>query len=265
MIRLGEYIPGSSICHKLDPRTKILSVLFLSFIVVRGHWLTLLMVGALLLSMTAASRLSPKAVLAAFKPVVYLFTVLFLFHLFLTEGVPIPPFPLGPLSASFEGLKNGIFLISQFGLLIWAAFILTSSTLPTDLICGMERLLRPFRKIGIPSHDVAIMVSLALRFVPLLVNEMVRVKEAQMARGAVFDRGSPARRMRRTATLVLPVTANLIRNIDALAEAMEARGYKRGDRTYLKELHLTSGDYKAGVAMALLGGFSILGGLMTSL
>ena len=265
MIRLGEYIPGSSISHKLDPRTKILSVLFLSFIVVRGDWFTLLIVGALLLALTAASRLSPRALITAFKPVVYLFAVFFLLHLFLTEGVPIPPFPLGPLSASFEGLNKGLFLVSQFGLLIWAAFILTSSTLPTDLICGMERLLRPFRKIGIPSHDVAIMISLALRFVPTLVNEMARVKEAQMARGANFDRGSPARRIRRIATLVLPVTTNLIRNVDALAEAMEARGYKRGDRTYLKELRLSSRDYRAGTALVLLGGCSILVGFLTSL
>lgn len=264
MIRFGEYIPGSSMTHELDPRTKILSVLFLSFIVVRGDWITLLGVAALLLYLTSASHLSPRALLAAFKPLGYLFAVLFLFHLFLTEGVPIPPFPLGPVSASFEGLKNGIVLVSQFGLLIWAAFILTASTLPTDLICGMERLLRPFRKIGIPSHDVAIMVSLALRFVPTLVNEMIRVKEAQMARGAEFNRGSPARRVRRITALVLPVASNLIRNVDALADAMEARGYKRGDRTYLKELRLSSGDYMAGIFLVLFGGFSMLGGFLIS-
>jgi biotin transport system permease protein/energy-coupling factor transport system permease protein len=250
--------------HRLDPRTKIVSVLFLSFVVVRGDWFTLLMVGALLLALTIASRFSPIAIFAAFKPVVYLFAFLFLLHLFLTEGVPIPPFPLGPVSASFEGLKKGLLLVSQFGLLIWAAFILTSSTLPMDLICGMERLLRPLRKIGIPSHDVAIMISLALRFVPTLVKEMTQVKEAQMARGADFARGSPARRIRRIATLVLPVTTNLIRNVDALAEAMEARGYKRGGRTYLKELRLSAWDYKAGIALLLLGACSILVGLLTS-
>ena len=111
---------------------------------------------------------------------------------------------------------------------------------------------------------MAIMVSLALRFVPTLVNEMARVKEAQMARGADFNHGSPARRMRRIATLILPVTSNLIRNVDTLAEAMEARGYKRGDRTYLKELRLSSGDYRAGIFMVLLGGFSILGGFLIS-
>jgi biotin transport system permease protein/energy-coupling factor transport system permease protein len=250
--------------HRLDPRTKILSVLFLSFIVIRGDWFTLLMVGALLLVLTAASRLSPRALFTAFKPVIYLFALLFLIHLFLTDGVPISPFPLGPVSASYEGLNKGLILVSQFSLLIWAAFILTSSTLPTDLICGIERLLRPFRKIGIPSHDVAIMISLALRFVPTFANELARVKEAQIARGADFYRGSPARSIRRIATLVLPVTTNLIRNVDALAEAMEARGYQRGDRTYLKELRLSVWDYKAGMVLVLLGGCSILGGFLTS-
>jgi len=225
MIRLGEYIPGTSIIHKLDPRTKILSVLFLSLIVVRGDWFVFLMVATLLLALTSGSRFSPGALLSAFKPVGLLFCFLFLLHLFLTEGSPIPPFPLGPVSATYEGLNKGLSVVFQFGLLIWAAFILTSSTLPTDLICGLERLLRPFKKIGVPSHDVAIMISLALRFVPTLVNETARVKEAQMARGVDFDRGSPARRVRRIATLVLPIITNLIRNVDALAEAMEARGF----------------------------------------
>jgi biotin transport system permease protein/energy-coupling factor transport system permease protein len=225
----------------------------------RGDWFVLLIIGTFLLFLSATSRLSPRAFFTAFKPVGCLFSFLLLMHLFFTKGVPIPPFPLGPVSATYEGLNKGLGLISQFGLLIWAALILTSSTLPADLICGLERLLRPFRKIGIPSHDVAIMVSMALRFVPTLATELERVKEAQMARGADFDRGSPVQRIRHMANLVLPVATNLMRNVDALAEAMEARGFKRGDRTYLNELRLSSWDFRAAIALVLLGGFFFLG------
>jgi energy-coupling factor transporter transmembrane protein EcfT len=160
---------------------------------------------------------------------------------------------------TYEGLGLGAAVTWQFVALVVSAAVLTMTTAPSELVGGFERLLRPFNRLGVPSHDIAIMVSVALRFVPTLLEEVERMKEAQAARGADFAGGGLIRRLRKMATLVIPLILCTFRRADELALAMEGRGYHRGPRTYLRELKFTRADYAALLAVtAFLAGVEAL-------
>jgi biotin transport system permease protein len=239
MYTLGQYIPGHSCIHRLDPRTKILSLLVLSVLMLsvkalEGIFLTLLILGVYYLC-----GLSPRRLLLALKPVFPVLVLLFLMHFFFSEGKPI----LASLPAvTYEGLYRGGLVVWQFTALVSAGAILTMTTSSSALVSGIERLLRPLR---IPSHDIAIMISVALRFVPTLLEEVERIKEAQVARGANFASGGFVKRLRKMASLVIPLILCTFRRADELALAMEGRGYQRGPRTYLRELKFSRADYAA--------------------
>jgi energy-coupling factor transporter transmembrane protein EcfT len=142
----------------------------------------------------------------------------------------------------------------QFTLLILSASILTMTTSPTELVSGIERLLRPLKALRVPSHDIAIMISIALRFVPTFLEEIDRIKEAQMARGADFKSGPFIRRVKSAASLSVPLVLCALRRADELATAMEARGYSRGPRTYMRELSMARSDYVAVAVMVSMTG-----------
>ncbi|MDZ7697827.1 MAG: energy-coupling factor transporter transmembrane component T [Deltaproteobacteria bacterium] len=153
---------------------------------------------------------------------------------------------------TYEGLYTGALTTWQFVLLIVTAALLTMTTSPSELISGIERLLRPLKWIGVPSHDVAMMISLALRFVPTLLGEIHRIRDAQAARGARLNHGPILNRLKAVSALVLPVVLSAFRRADALAMAMAARGYGGGKRTTMRELSLGRGDYVAMMVMAML-------------
>ncbi len=251
MVHLGQYIPRSSIIHRLDPRVKLAAVIALSILILKGDMLTQCWITALLLILVPASRLSLLHLRAAFRPVLFFLGLLFFLHLLFTAGTPIPPFPSWPVTVTYEGLHTGAFVIWQFSLLILSAAILTMTTPPGELIGGMERILRPFRHVGIPSHDLALMISMAMRFVPTILDELSRIREAQTARGACFKNGPVIKRMKATASLLIPLIQGTMRRADALALAMESRGYRRGPRTYLRELKMGRKDYLALLLFAL--------------
>jgi len=242
MYTLGQYIPGHSCIHRLDPRVKILSLLVLSVLMLsvkapEGISLTLLILGVYYLC-----GLSPRRLMLALKPVFPVLVLLFLMHLFFSEGKPI----LASLPAvTYEGLYRGGLVVWQFTALVSAGAILTMTTSSSDLVSGIERLLRPLRFLRIPSHDIAIMISVALRFVPTMLEEVERMKEAQVARGADFASGGLVKRLRKMASLVIPLILCTFRRADELALAMEGRGYQRGPRTYLRELKFSRADYAA--------------------
>lgn len=252
MVHLGQYIPGRSILHRLDPRVKIVAVLLLSIMILNGSALTDGIISLFLIGLVSISRLTLPQVLRALRPVAFFFLLLFLLHLLFTEGTPIPPFPPWPLTPTHEGLLGGIAVTVKFVLLVLSAALLTMTTSPTRLVNGMERLLRPLRVFGVPSHDIATMISIALRFVPTLLEEIDRTKEAQMARGADFKKGHLLKRVRSASSLLIPVLLNAMRRADELATAMEGRGYKGGTRTYMWDLRMSRGDYAAvGVVLVL--------------
>jgi energy-coupling factor transporter transmembrane protein EcfT len=255
-LTLGQYVPGDSPVHRLDPRVKILSALLLSIVILDAGSAAGLVVTMFLLTAAALSGLSASRITEALKPLAWFFAILFCLHLFLTEGRPIFP---GLPAVTYEGLERGVSVTWQFVALVVSAAILTMTTVPSELVGGFERLLRPLSRIGVPSHDIAIMVSIALRFVPTLLEEVERTKEAQMARGADFAGGGLVARLKKMATLVIPLILCTFRRADELALAMEGRGYHRGPRTYLHELKFTRVDYAALFAvMAFLTGVEML-------
>ncbi|MCL0061616.1 energy-coupling factor transporter transmembrane protein EcfT [Thermodesulfovibrionales bacterium] len=253
MYKLGYYTPGSSVVHKLDPRVKIAAVMLVSITVLRADAFTAVAITIFIAAVTFIARLSPAHLLRAVKPMAIFFVLIFLMHLFFTEGTPIQLFPL----TTYEGLYRGALLTWRFVFLILSAAILTMTTMPSELMSGLERLLRPLRPLGIPSHDVAVMVSIVLRFVPTLLQELQQIKEAQMARGANFRNGSIQTRMKSVIALVIPLIRNSILRAEELAIGMEGRGYRRGRRTYMREPRMTHSDYAILALLVILTGLVV--------
>ena len=245
MYDLGQYIPRKSLVHKLDPRVKILAVIAFSIIILRVENSALLLIGitAMLSGLGLLARLLMKDVLHTLKPAIPFFACLFLLYLLFTPGKPLPFFPVGSLLISYEGLLLGIVQIWKFLLLLVAASLLTMTTTQAELTGGLERLLRPVKIFGISSHDIAMLIGLALRFIPTLQNEMRNVKDAQLARGADFNSRRLSGKIKAAGFLTLPLLINIVRHSDELVDAMEARGYKPGRRSYLYDPALTLMDY----------------------
>jgi biotin transport system permease protein/energy-coupling factor transport system permease protein len=258
-MHIGQYIPGDSMIHRLDPRVKIGSTIVLSILILKGGVFTGALISAFLIALIPLSRLGVNHMVRAFRPVLIFFALLFFVHLFFTDGKPIPPFPPWRATVTYEGLYRGAVTTWQFALLILSASILTMTTLPTELVSGIERLLRPLKRLGVPSHDIAMMVSVALRFMPTFLEEIDRIKTAQMARGASFGSGPLVRRTRAAISLLLPLVLCSVRRADELVIAMEARGYRRGPRTYMRELSMTRADYVAILVMILMTGLHVIG------
>jgi len=243
MFNLGFYIAGNSPIHRLDPRVKIISVLVLSIAIFRCGPLSVLPVSIVLGGFVWLAGISPAQVLRSLRPVALFFLCIFLLHLLFTPGRPLLALP--GFTISSEGVATGALLTWKFVCLIVAAMVLTATTLPSELVSGIERLLRPLKFIGINSHDAAMMISLALRFVPALISEYERIRTAQVARGMDLNKGGLKGKIRNITCLALPLTVNSFLRAEEIAAAMESRGYARGERTYLRELSFKKADYGA--------------------
>lgn len=259
MVHLGQYIPRSSRIHQLDPRVKLAAAVILSTMILKGDLPTLCWITAFLTVLVPLSHLRAGHIRIAFRPMLFFLGLLFFLHLLFTEGTPIPPFPPWRVTITYQGLSAGAFVIWQFSLLILSASILTMSTSPGELIGGMERVLRPFKRLGVPSHDLAMMISMALRFVPTILEELARIRDAQASRGACLKTGPVLQRMKATASLLIPLIRSIVRRADALAVAMESRGYSRGPRTYMRELRMSGKDYLALLLLAAAMGLELVG------
>jgi energy-coupling factor transporter transmembrane protein EcfT len=255
MINLGQYVAAESLIHRLDPRVKIVGVVTLSLLIFGAGPAGIVLISFFLAVLLGAARLSPARMLEAVRPVAFFMALIFVMHAFLTDGTPL--LSLAPLPAALtrEGLAQGAYVTWQFASLVIAAAVLTMTTLPSDLVGGIERLLRPLARVGIPSQDIAVLISMALRFIPMLLEEYDRLRMAQMARGADFAVGSIALRIRAVAALAVPLLLSAFRRADELALAMEARGYRRGPRTSLRELKLAGTDL---AAFAVMAAFALL-------
>lgn len=243
MYRLGQYVFRESPVHSRDPRVKLIAVITLSIITLHVNYIGLLVASVIALAISLLARLPLGSVLRTLRPVLPFFFFLFLLYILFTPGRSLPPFPIGPVRISYEGLNLGILQVWKFLLLVVVASILTMTTTQSEITMGLERLLRPIRVTGISSHDIAMLVSLALRFMPTLLDEMNCVSEAQLARGANFNPRRMSGKIRAISYLAVPLTVNIFRRCDELVNAMEARGYQQGSRTYLRELVLSRSDY----------------------
>lgn len=256
-VTIGQHIPGDSVIHRLDPRTKILSAMFLIVLlfVVKG-FVGYGLVALGLALVIRASRIPWKFVIRGLRPLMVILVLTLTLHLFMTEGRVI--FQVWFLKVTWEGLIRGLMMATRLVLLILGTSMLTLTTSPMQLTDGIETLLKPGKKIGIPAHELAMMMTIALRFIPTLLEETEKIMKAQMARGADFQSGGIMQRARSLIPLLVPLFVNAFRRADDLAIAMEARGYRGGEgRTKLKELKFQRLD---AVALGLVITFSVLVG-----
>ncbi|PKN04866.1 MAG: hypothetical protein CVU74_04705 [Deltaproteobacteria bacterium HGW-Deltaproteobacteria-9] len=252
MISFGQYRNGNSFGHRLDARIKILAMAMLSILIFQARGWEICLLSAFLCAVGFISRLKVAEVREALRPLALFAFLLFVLHLFFTDGTPLWQIPYLPVRITAEGFFRGSLIFWQFLALALSGTILTMVTSPSDLIAGLEHLLRPLRHIRVPVSDIAVMVSMAMRFVPTLLEEYNRIKTAQMARGAEVETGRLDRKIRSLTALLMPLMVSALRRADDLAEAMETRGYARGPRTTLNLLRFGREEAVALIALSLL-------------
>ena len=243
-ITLGQYYPSDSFIHRLDPRTKIMSLFFLmSGLLISFDPLILLGFICIIMLALASSRLPMALVFKNIRPFIWLFLLTVLVHLFWTRGQVIAHLPLLNIPITREGLYLGVIYSVRLALLIILAALLTLSTSPIELTDALEKLLRPLKRVKAPTHEIVMMLTLSLRFIPTLLDEAQRLKNAQASRGASFD-GHIVKRIKSIIPLVIPLFIAAFRRADDLAAAMDSRCYTGGNgRTSFKRLRFQFADY----------------------
>ncbi|SMC97379.1 energy-coupling factor transporter transmembrane component T family protein [Sporomusa malonica] len=251
-ITLGQYFPGRSPIHLLDPRTKILGIIaYISTIFLAEDYLAYGILAAFAAMAVAISGIPARMVIKSIKPLWIIIILTLAIHVFSTPGTVL--YNLGPLSVTKEGIRMGILMSLRLALLIAVSSLLTFTTSPIALTDGIERLLNPFKRLGVPAHELAMMMTIALRFIPTLLEEADRIMKAQMARGADFTSGNILNRAKNMVPLLVPLFISAFRRADELAVAMEARCYRGGEnRTRMKELKLGVQDIMAAITIGLL-------------
>jgi energy-coupling factor transport system permease protein len=252
-ITMGQYIPGDSILHRLDPRTKIFwtALLMVATFVIES-WPEYVMMGALTLILLLVSGVPIRQSIKGVKPLLFILAITAILNIFFTGGTPI--FNIGPVKVTYEGVYAAIKLFFRLVMLVITASLMTVTTTPMTMTDGIEKLLKPFERIGVPSHEIAMMMSIALRFIPTLLEETDRIMKAQASRGANFDTGNIFSRIKSFIPVLVPLFVSAFKRADELAEAMESRCYRGGKgRTRLKEIHYSKLDFSVSlVGIALL-------------
>ncbi len=254
-ITLGQYFPGKSFIHKLDPRTKILCVIiYITVIFCIKSFLGYAVLFLFTAFVVASSRIPVGFVLKGLKPIIMFVAITAIFNLFLTDGKIL--WQWGFLKITNEGLIAAIYMVLRLFFLVLGTSLLTLTTSPIALTDGIERLLSPLKKIGVPAHEFAMMMTIALRFVPTLLEETDKIIKAQTARGADFESGSIVNRAKAMIPILIPLFISAFRRADDLAVAMECRCYRGGEnRTRLRELKTT---YRDGICWVVVLAFSAL-------
>ena len=244
-ITLGQYFPGHTVIHRLDPRTKLIfTVAYIVALFLARQVVSYAILLALLGVLIAVSRVGLKSILRGMKPVLIIVIITGVLNLFYTagEGEPLVSFWVFHIYA--EGIWAAIFMVLRIAMLITCTFLLTYTTSPIQLTDGLERLMNPLKAIKVPVHELSMMMSIALRFIPTLIEETDKIMSAQKARGADFDTGSLMQKARALVPLLVPLFISAFRRADELAVAMECRCYHGGHgRTKLHVLHYQTRDY----------------------
>jgi energy-coupling factor transport system permease protein len=250
-VTLGQYFPGNTPLHRLDPRTKILLTVFYIVALFLAEFLvTYALVFLALAAGIAISRIKPRVLLNGMKPVVFVVVLTAVLNLFYTPGTVLAK--LWVFQITVEGLWAAFFMVLRILLLITGTFLLTYTTSPILLTDGIESLLGPLKKIKVPVHELAMMMSIALRFIPTLIEETDKIMSAQKARGADFESGNLLQRAKALVPLLVPLFISAFRRADELAIAMECRCYHGGEgRTRLRQLKYTAAD-RASIAGGLV-------------
>lgn len=249
----GRYIPGDSFVHRLDPRAKLLFVFaFIIVVFLANNPITYAVLVAFTLFVILMSRIKLFFLINGLKPVLILMIFTFLLHVIFTrEGAVIAE--LGPLKIYEEGLRQGIFISIRFLVLVFITSVLTLTTSPISITDGIETLLNPFKKLKLPVHELALMMSIALRFIPTLMDETDKIMKAQMARGSDLSAGPLMDRMKAIVPLLVPLFVSAFKRAEDLATAMEVRGYKGGEgRTRYRQLKWGIGDTVILIVLAVL-------------
>ena len=248
-ITLGQYFPGDTPVHRLDPRTKIL--LLIAFIVAlfsAAGWASYGLVLAVTATVMALGRITPKNIFNGLRPMLFIIALTALLNMFYTEGTPI----VEGWRITWEGLGRSAQMILRIVLLIAGTFLLTYTTSPIALTDGLEKLLDPLKRIRVPVHEMTLMMSMALRFIPTLIEETDKIMSAQRARGADFETGSLLRRAKALLPILVPLFVSSFRRADELAVAMESRCYHGGEgRTRMKQMKFSRADLIAFILGAL--------------
>lgn len=252
-IVLGQFVPGDSPVHRLDPRTKILAMIAYIVLVFLVRAMPVFAVPLLfVLGALLASGVPARYALSSLRPMRWLIAFMFLINLFFTQGDRVL-FSWWIIRVTAEGVRQAVFISLRLILLVAGTSLLTLTTSPIALTDGLERLLKPLKRIRFPAHELAMMMTIALRFIPTLLEETERIRKAQMARGADFETGGLLARARAMVPLLVPLFVSAFRRADELAMAMESRCYHGGEgRTRMHELHYARRDLLAALLIALL-------------
>lgn len=244
-ITIGQYVPGDSFIHKLDPRVKILiSIVYIVALFLVNNFEGYIFVIAFTAFSIYISRVPFRYIYKGLKPIFILLLFTAMINILMTSGSGDPLFQWKFIRIYREGLVLAAFMILRLTFLIVGTSLLTLTTSPIELTDGIEKLLNPFRKVGVPAHELAMMMTIALRFIPTLMDETDKIMKAQMARGADFESGNLFNRAKNLIPLLVPLFISSFRRADELAMAMEARCYRGGEgRTRMKQLQLTNKDF----------------------
>ena len=242
-ITLGQYFPGDTPVHRLDPRTKlILLVLYIVALFQAKTWVAYLLLILVTAVCMAVSHISPKNIFKGLKPMLFVIALTALLNLFYTEGTPVREGWI----ITWEGIDRAVKMMLRITLLITGTFLLTYTTSPMALTDGLELLLKPLKKLKVPVHEMTLMMSMALRFIPTLIEETDKIMSAQKARGADFETGNLIQRAKALLPILVPLFVSSFRRADELAVAMESRCYHGGEgRTRMTQLKYGKNDYFA--------------------
>ncbi|MGC6768719.1 energy-coupling factor transporter transmembrane component T family protein [Enterococcus sp. LJL128] len=239
----GRYIPGDSFIHKMDPRAKLLaSFYFIAIIFMANNWQTYSLLAVFTLTAVVVSKINIGFFIRGIRPLLWLILFTVALQMLFTQGGTVY-FQWGIFSVTEFGVVNGLFIFCRFILIIFMSTLLTLTTPPLALSDAIEYLLRPFKVVKLPVHEISLMLSIALRFVPTLMDETEKIMNAQRARGVDFGEGNLIQKMKAVIPLLIPLFVSSFNRAEDLATAMEARGYQGGEgRTKYRILHWQKGD-----------------------
>ena len=241
-ITLGQYFPGESPVHRLDPRAKLVALIVYIVALFLAEWfVTYAIMLATLIAVVAVARIKAKALLRGMKPLIFLLVFTAILNALYTPGEALVSFWI--ITITKEGILHAFFMVVRILMLVSCTFLLTYTTSPLALTDGLEHLLSPLKKLKVPVHELAMMMSIALRFIPTLIEETDKIMSAQRARGASFDTGNLIEKAKALIPLLVPLFISAFRRAEELATAMECRCYHGGQgRTRLKQLHFRTAD-----------------------
>lgn len=257
-VTLGQFFPGTSIVHRLDPRCKLLmTVVYIAALFTAENYVSYAAMLVVTGVCIALSRIPLKVILRGLKPLWIIIALTAVLNMFFTPGRELVSF--WKITITYEGLVRAVFMVLRITMLIAGTFLLTYTTSPIALTDAMEILFGPLKKLKVPVHEMSMMMSMALRFIPTLIEETDKIMSAQKARGADFESGNIFQRAKALVPILVPLFISAFRRADELATAMECRCYQGGEgRTKLKVLHYARRDY-----LTLFLGAALVAGVIT--